>query len=118
MDKDQIEIVASVCHEANRGWCNAIGDHSQPTWEDAPQWQKDSAIMGVKFHIENPGAGPSGSHESWMKQKVADGWVYGPVKDAEAKTHHCMVPYGDLPSDQRMKDHLFVAIVRAFEEFM
>ena len=27
--------IARVCHEVNRAYCQAIGDNSQPTWEDA-----------------------------------------------------------------------------------
>lgn len=38
--------------------------------------------------------------------------VYGEVKDGEAKTHPCLVPYEQLPPAQRLKDDLFAAIVR------
>src|SRR5437879_1359495 len=47
MQNKQVEQVAKICHEANRAYCETIGDNSQPTWEKAPQWQKDSAINGV-----------------------------------------------------------------------
>lgn len=116
--KDQIEQVAQVCHEANRAYCKTIGDDSQPDWSSAPQWQKDSAIKGVEFHIAHLSAGekpsPSASHESWLAEKRADGWKYGPVKDAEKKEHPCFMPYDGLPIDQRMKDYIFSAIVEAF----
>lgn len=63
------EQIARVAHEANRAYCQALGDNSQPAWEDAPQWQRDSAMLGVKLHTENPNAGAQASHESWMAQK-------------------------------------------------
>lgn len=113
-----IHHIASICHEANRQYCATIGDNSQPAWEDAPQWQVDSAVRGVEFHVANPDSQPSDSHESWLKEKEADGWVYGEVKDAEAKTHPCCVPYIDLPKSQQAKDHLFIAVVRALEQFL
>jgi len=91
----------------------AIGDNSQPAWQDAPQWQRDSAVLGVKMHTEKPDAGPAASHESWMAQKLTDGWQYGPVKDAEAKTHPCIVPFDDLPREQQAKDYIFRAVVHA-----
>ena len=72
-----------------------------------------SAINGVKFHQENPDAGPSHSHENWLKEKEADGWVYGSVKDETHKMHPCMVPYDELPGEQKLKDTLFIAVVRA-----
>lgn len=107
--------IARVCHETNRAFCQTIDDWSQPTWDDAPQWQKDSAIAGVGFHLSNPGSPPSASHESWLKVKVADGWVYGPVKDPIKKEHPCMVPYDQLPADQQKKDALFIGVVEALK---
>lgn len=107
------ESIARVCHEANRAFCETIGDTSQKSWEDAEQWQRDSAIAGVKFAIENPDAGASSQHDAWVRDKVADGWVYAPVKDATAKTHPCIVPYEALPIHQQLKDHLFRGIVSA-----
>ena len=106
-----IEVIAEAAHEINRAYCQAIGDNSQPTWEDAPQWQQDSAINGVKFHIANPEADPAASHQSWLDQKIAEGWTYGPVKDADKKEHPCCVPYDSLPTEQKAKDYLFRATV-------
>lgn len=113
-DKKTAEYwTAKICHEANRAYCAALGDTSQLPWDDAPQWQKDSAITGVKFIVHNPDAGPSASHESWLAEKERDGWKYGPVKDPEAKEHPCFVPYDELPVEQKAKDYIFGAIVRA-----
>lgn len=105
--------IASVCHEVNRAVCEAAGDHSQKPWAEAAQWQRDSANKGVNFAIDNPGAAASAQHDAWMADKIADGWVYGPVKDAAAKTHPCLVPYHQLPFEQRVKDHTFRAVVAA-----
>jgi len=88
--------IAQVAHEINRAYCQAIGDMSQPLWEDAPKWQKESAISGVDFHLSNPDALPSHSHESWMRQKTEEGWKYGPAKDPEKKEHPCYVPYNQF----------------------
>lgn len=108
-----IETIAKACHEANRSYCQSIGDDSQQAWEAAPQWQKDSAIAGVKHALANPDAPPSASHESWLAQKKADGWRFGPVKDVEKKEHPCFVPYDALPPEQRKKDEIFLATVRS-----
>lgn len=103
--------IARAAHEVNRAYCAALGDYSQKGWEEAPQWQRDSAIAGVRFHIANPDASPSASHENWLKDKLAQGWKWGEVKDAEKKEHPCMVEFTELPQVQQAKDHLFRAVV-------
>jgi hypothetical protein len=113
-----IEDVAEACHDINRAYCQAIGDDSQPSWDDAPEWQKSSAISGVKFHLENPDASPSASHESWLAQKKAEGWKYGAVKNADLKEHPCFVHYSDLPKEQKAKDYLFKQTVHSFKPFI
>ena len=113
--KFQVEHIAIVAHETNRAYCRQCGDNSQLPWGEAPQWQRDSAINGVQFHLDNPEAGYSGSHENWLKEKYAEGWKYGEVKDPEKKEHPCCVPYEDLPVEQKVKDALFVGVVRALK---
>lgn len=111
-----IEQIAKISHETNRAYCQTIGDNSQLFWEDAPDWQKTSAINGVQFHLQNPEAGPDNSHNSWLAEKEAAGWKYGPIKNPETKEHPCFVPYNELPVEQKLKDYLFRAIVHAFME--
>lgn len=110
------EQIAKVCHEANRAYCESIGDDSQKSWDAAEQWQRDSAVAGVRFAIANPNAPASSQHDAWLKDKQESGWIYGPVKDPEKKEHACMVPYHELPAVQRVKDQLFRHIVAAFRE--
>lgn len=105
--------IARVCHEVNRAYCEALGDHSQVPWEQAPDWQIESAFDGVHLHLHNPDAGPQASHESWMNCKLKDGWKYGPVKDAVKKEHPCIVPFDQLPVEQQAKDFIFRAVVHS-----
>lgn len=105
--------IARVCHDANRAYCLAIGDASQPAWEFAPDWQKASAIAGVEYRLTNPTATAKDMHDSWTAQKLKDGWTYGQAKDADKKTHPCLIDYDRLPEEQRRKDSLFSGIVDA-----
>jgi len=105
------EEIAELCHEVNKAYCEMLGDNSQLSWKEAPQWQRESALNGVEFHLANPLASASASHDSWMKEKIEAGWVYGTEKDPEKKTHHCIVPFEELPHEQQMKDYLFKSIV-------
>lgn len=108
-----IEQVAELCHEANRILCAVDGDFSQPTWENAPEWQKQSAINGVAFHFMEPNADYKASHNNWMTEKLSNGWKYGPVKDVDKKEHPCIVAFEELPKFQQTKDVLFKSIVDA-----
>src|SRR5579864_3647896 len=98
--------IAVLCHELNRAYCEYIlGDTSQQPWPQAENWQRFSAVRGVEFALANPDAPVSSQHENWRKDKLAEGWTYGPVKDPMKKEHPCMVPYEQLPVEQRTKDY-------------
>lgn len=108
-----IGAIAQVAHEANRAYCATIGDLSQPAWEDAPAWQRTSAIEGVQNILIGTVKVPQDSHASWSAHKLREGWKYGPVKDPEKKEHPCLVPFAQLPPEQQAKDRLFFGIVKA-----
>jgi hypothetical protein len=115
-DVKLIRACARAAHEVNRAYCWALGDDSQLPWEQAPDWQVTSAINGVRGALD--GNTPEQSHESWLKEKVETGWKYGPVKDPEKKEHQCMVPYDQLPLEQRAKDELFLITVRSMAKVL
>lgn len=114
MEKDdkpaKIIACARAAHEANRAYCNSLGDFSQVCWEDAPEHQKVSSVAGV-YGVLN-GNTPEQSHVSWLNQKKLTGWKFGPVKDEAKKEHPCFVPYAELPAAQKRKDDIFVKTVR------
>jgi hypothetical protein len=106
-----IEACARAAHEANRAYCIAVGDTSQVSWDEAPLPLRSSARTGVAGVLN--GNTPVQSHESWLEEKRAAGWKYGPIKDPEKKEHPCFVPYAELPPEQQAKDHIFVGVVKA-----
>ena len=108
-----LNLIARMCHEVNKAWCEAHRDFTQPDGDNAPTWQKESCMDGVWFVINNPSAGDAAQHNNWMRQKEEDGWKYGPIKDADKKEHPCMVPFEQLPLEQQIKDRLFRATVLA-----
>lgn len=106
-----IEDVARTAHEVNRVVQQINGEDVSPPWAQAPEWQRQSALDGV--HAALRGLTPEELHQNWLEHKASEGWIYGPVKDAEAKTHPCFVPYIELPEEQRVKDGFFHAVVNA-----
>jgi hypothetical protein len=112
---DKVTSIAIACHEANKAWCETNGDNSQKSWDESEQWQRDSAIKGVQFRLDNPDAPASAQHDAWMADKIAAGWAWGEIKNADHKTHPCIVPYDQLPEADRIKDKLFQIIVDALK---
>lgn len=106
------EEIAAVTHDANRRLQLLQDDPApSPAWEHAPKWQRDSAVDGVRGILD--GNTPEESHQNWCNYKIKDGWVWGSEKNEVRKTHPCLVPYAELPAEQRLKDTLFHAIVNA-----
>lgn len=111
-----VQGIAKVCHDANRSYCETLGDSSQSSWDHAPTWQRKSAENGVLAIMDDPAITPQHLHEKWWAEKKEQGWIYGSVKDVDKKLHPCCVAYGYLPSEQRVKDALFRAIATALLE--
>lgn len=111
--KRAVENAAIIAHEANRYYCQSLGDDSQPPWAEAAEWQQASVLAGVRNIVQNPATAPGDSHQRWLEHKIADGWKLGPVKDPEKKEHPNMRPFEELNLNEQAKDHLYVAVVRS-----
>lgn len=108
------DVVAQVCHEANRVIQMYQADPAIPVsqgWYDLDQQSRESLIDGIR--LVRRGATQEESHTNWVKFKLDRGWKYGPVKDEAKLEHPLLVPYEQLPESQKLKDELFVGIVRA-----
>lgn len=105
--------IARVCHEANRAYCEALGDESQVAWSAASEQIRQSAMSGVVQAMEHPEWGPWDMHAAWKRWKEERGWIFADVKDDGRKTHPCLVDWPELPPEQKAKDRLFLGIVRA-----
>jgi ryanodine receptor 2 len=44
------------------------------------------------------------NHDVWARQRIADGWAYGPQRDDARKRHPCLVPYDRLPDAEKQYD--------------
>lgn len=106
--------IAQVCHETNRALQALVGDPVSPPWDETSPQLRDSAVAGVRDALA--GATPQQLHQSWCDHKTEQGWKLGPVKDEQARTHPCLVPYHLLPAAQRAKDHVFHALVHTLTQ--
>jgi ryanodine receptor 2 len=44
------------------------------------------------------------THDQWAKQRMADGWSYGPARDDKLKHHPDLVPYSQLTDAEKNYD--------------
>lgn len=43
-------------------------------------------------------------HDVWAAGRIKNGWTYGPVRNDANKQHPCLVPYEELPEDEKAYD--------------
>ncbi len=43
-------------------------------------------------------------HEVWAASRMSQGWTYGSQRNDELKTHPCLVPYDELPEEEKDYD--------------
>lgn len=43
-------------------------------------------------------------HEVWAEARISQGWTYGEQRNDELKTHPCLIPYEDLPEEEKEYD--------------
>ena len=43
-------------------------------------------------------------HEVWAKARTDEGWTYGGKRDDIHKKHPCLVPYDELPEEEKEYD--------------
>jgi len=43
-------------------------------------------------------------HEVWSQNRMNEGWAYGPVRDDAKRETPCLVPYEELPEEEKAYD--------------
>lgn len=109
--KSKIDIIARTVHESIRAYQTYLGEAVAPPWEISGWMMQEATLEGVELAIRNPS--PGASHELWMQSLIRGGWVYGPEKDAEKKTHPSLIPFEQLSETEKTKDAIVVAISRS-----
>lgn len=61
---------------------------------------------------------PKQAHDSWWQAYIDLGWVYGPVRDREAKTHPDMVEFEELGYEEQIKDAVFLDLVAMARDYI
>jgi len=43
-------------------------------------------------------------HEVWAETRISQGWTFGEKRNDDLKTHPCLIPYEELPEEERKYD--------------
>lgn len=46
------------------------------------------------------------THENWSRERLNQGWVWGPVRDDARKHHPCLIPYDELSEEEKEYDRI------------
>ena len=44
------------------------------------------------------------THEVWSAARIREGWTYGPKRDDVKREHPCLIPYEELPEEEKEYD--------------
>jgi len=61
---------------------------------------------------------PEDQHNVWLESKLAAGWTFGKEESLEDKKTPNLIPYCDVPTIQKGKDALFLAIVKSMKDIV
>ena len=117
MSKEEITTIAKIIYEATRLEAEWSKRRIVPEkWEKRDDKFKAQFIDIIgKYLSQDELLTPEEIHNSWMKSYIDMGWKYGEVRDVVERTHPDILPFGELPKDEKDKDAIFLAIVWAIK---
>jgi hypothetical protein len=107
--------IAQVCYEVNREYQAALSETPGPAWEDLDTEAQRHLAAAVNTHRHLTLTFQE-SHELWMRNMIGMGWQWGAQKDTTHKLHPCLVHWGALPQSQRIKDIIFVTLIKLLRD--
>ena len=73
-------------------------DNYNPTPTDTSRVELSPELMGLAEMMAR------NVHEVWSAMRMAQGWTYGPTRNDAEKKHPCLVPYDELPEEEKVYD--------------
>lgn len=107
------ERIAKIVHAMLNAYADTVGLPAVQTTE-YDSAAKASTEAAVQLVLDNPEITGEALHQAWVEARQAEGWVYGETKDADAKTHPCLVSWDQLSKEHRIKDEFFISIVQSY----
>ena len=70
----------------------------EPAPADLSDIELDASLLELTEHIAK------NVHENWAQGRLDEGWVYGLERDDAKKQTPCLVPYEELPENEKEFD--------------
>ena len=90
------------------------GEQPSSPWSEKTDEQKLASAETIRHYAEDGGYGLMSAeeiHNEWIKKKQAEGWIYGPEFNFEAKTDPSMTVHWDLPYNEAIRDDLYTIFI-------
>lgn len=107
------KYIARIAHEADRTLAAINGDMTVGGWNNLHGWERTSAIAGVKHAIALPEASAATLHQLWINDKAEAGWMRGATFSLTDKKDPLLLPWNRLTPLQRLREEMFLAVVRS-----
>lgn len=104
--------IAKVAYDANRR-LDILHGNVCPEWDDCAEIDRRMFVTTVEIHMDHLDWNAEQIHEHWVRTRTEAGWVYGPERSFEHKTHPSLIPFHHLTPLEKAKDQLFTNVVAA-----
>ena len=85
-------------HQITTVMNNQTSNNYTPTPVDTSNIQLPEELMALAEAISK------NVHEVWAQNRMNEGWTYGPVRDDQKRQTPCLVPYDQLPEEEKAYD--------------
>lgn len=134
LDEHELDVVARAYHElyqrsspdgevggtpwdelsdadraANRASAEAVLDHAADMGYDVVR--VEGPVVPEPIPDDVVEAASIREHDRWAEFKRSQGWVHGPERDADRRTHPDLVPWEDLDEPTREKDRVRMRLI-------
>lgn len=89
------------------------GETEFEKWEDLSIERKQFIYHNINDVIVDRNITGRDLHNKWAELRIEKGWKHGEVTDRENKIHACLVPFDDLNFFQKLKDDIFVQVIKS-----
>lgn len=97
------EIHRDLSGEIGNAARNLVDDSGECDVQDVGGKNADSMVLPEEL-MELAEKMAENVHNVWAKTRIEQGWTYGPERNDAEKKHPCLIPYDQLPEEEKVYD--------------